>query len=168
MVPLPLHDNLLRTALLYVFLLAVLRLLGRREIGAFSPFDFLIALMIGDVLGMTIFGDAELVDGLAVIALIGLMHFANSWLACRSSVFARLVEGGPVLVVENGQIRSQELLRERLSRDELLALLRLQGIGPDDLAEIDKAHLEVDGELSVLKQKPAQTAQKQDLRGAEK
>lgn len=99
-----LPEHLLRTAFLYIFLLTLLRLLGRREIGAFGPFDFLIALMIGDVLGMTIFGDVELVSGIAVIALIGVLHFANSWLACRSKGFAKLVEGAPVLLVDDGTI----------------------------------------------------------------
>jgi len=148
--------TILRAIALYVGFLLLLRILGKREIGQFSPFDLVVTLILAEIADGVIFGEAPPLEGAAVVATIGILHKMNSWLSFRSRSFSRLVEGSPTILIKNGIVRDVELRRERIRRDELLALLRLRGKTEEDIPEIDCATLEIDGELSVLSRQRAE------------
>jgi uncharacterized membrane protein YcaP (DUF421 family) len=138
-----------RVVLVYFFVLVVIRSLGKREIGNFTAFDLLAALMIGETVDEIFFGDAELLTGLAVIAAIALLHFINSWLSARSRYIDNLTGAPPTLLVQNGVIQKKALLRERMNVGDLESQLRLEGI--EDVEDVKRATLEPSGHVSVIK-----------------
>jgi uncharacterized membrane protein YcaP (DUF421 family) len=151
----------LRATLVYFFLLVVIRLLGKRSVGALSAFDLVVALMLGEVVDEAIYGDVSVPKGMVAITVIALWHFVNSWLGYRSATVDRLTEGEPSVLVEDGAIDTAALARERLSERELLAQLRMTGV--DDVREVKRATLEASGHISVLKKHEARPLRKCDL-----
>jgi uncharacterized membrane protein YcaP (DUF421 family) len=151
----------LRATLIYVFLLVAVRLLGKRAVGSATAFDFMVALILSEVVDEPIYGDVPLVQGLLVIAVVAGWHGVNSYLSYRSERFDRLAGGEPTVLVKNGAIVRRGMRKERINDEELWSLLRLQGI--EDLRDVKEATLEPDGLLSVIKTDGARELQKRDL-----
>ena len=151
----------LRASIIYVFLLIVVRALGKRTVGGTTAFDFMVALILSEVVDEPIYGDVPFVQGLLVIAVVAGWHGVNSYLSYRSQRFDRLTGGSPTVLVKNGVMDREGMRRERINEEDLNSLLRLQGI--DDLHDVKEATLEPDGLLSVLKIDEARELQKRDL-----
>ena len=153
-----------RASLVYVFVLLVIRLLGKRSVGAFGAFDLLVALMLGEVVDEIIFGDVSLAKGFVAIAIIGVWHFANGWAAYKSKFIDWLTEGKPCVLAEHGKIKRDHLASERLNEEELWMALREEGI--EDIKEVKRATLETDGKISVIQEEWAKPLEKGDLAAA--
>lgn len=152
----------LRATLLYLGLLFVIRLLGKREVGNLTPFDLLVALMLGEVTDEIVYGDVSLAKGFVAIAVIAFWHVANSWGSYRSKLIDRLTADSARVLVEHGKIKGNAMAEERMSQAELESQLRMQGV--DDLKEIKRATLEPSGHVSVIKEDWAKPVQKGDLK----
>ena len=154
----------LRSVAVYVLMLVVIRLLGKRTVGNFSAFDLLVALMLGEVVDEVIFGDVTFAQGAVAVLVVAGLHYLNSWLSFRNPGLARFTEGQPTPIVLNGRLYPPGLNKERVSEAEALAALRLQGIcHPED---VKLAQIETDGMISVIKEEWAEPLQKKDLLGA--
>jgi uncharacterized membrane protein YcaP (DUF421 family) len=151
----------LRASLIYFFLLLVVRLLGKREVGNISAFDLIVALMLGEVVDEAIYGDVTILQGGMAIAVIAFWHVANSYASFKSDFIDRLTGGTPTVLIEKGKIKQEALAKERLNEEELFSELRLLGI--DDIKEVKQGTLETNGKISVIKQNWAEPLQKQDL-----
>lgn len=151
----------LRASLVYFFLLLVVRLLGKREVGTASAFDLIVALMLGEAVGEIVYGDVSIAKGLLAISVIAAWHLVNAWASYRSSTVERLTSAPPTVLVEHGKMDEAALARERIHPNELMAELRLQRI--DDISEVKLATIEPNGQISVLQETWAKTVQKQDL-----
>ena len=156
----------LRATIIYGFLLVIVRLLGKRTVGGATAFDFMVALILGEVVDEPIYGDVPLVQGLLVIAVVAGWHGVNSYLSYRSERFDRLAGGQPTVLVKNGALVRKGMRQERINEEELWSLLRLQGI--ENLRDVKQATLEPDGLLSVLKTDAARELQKRDLEAVRK
>jgi uncharacterized membrane protein YcaP (DUF421 family) len=152
-----------RTAVIYVLMLTMIRVLGKRTIGNLTAFDMLIALIMGDLAGNAIYGQVSLAHALVAVVSLSVLHYANSWLAYWKPDLARVLEGDPTPIVRNGEVQRKGLRRERMSEGEARAELRLEGI--EDLEEVRIAQVERDGRISVLREDWAEPAQKSDLDG---
>jgi uncharacterized membrane protein YcaP (DUF421 family) len=150
-----------RATVIYVFLLVVLRVLGKRTVGGSTTFDFMVALILGEVVDEPIYGDVPMVQALLAIAVIAGWHYANSWLGHRSVRLDHLTGGTPTVLVRDGQLDRDAMRREHVNEDELAALLRLQQV--DDVRDVARATLETTGELSVIRTEEARALQKRDL-----
>lgn len=150
-----------RATIVYFFVLFVIRILGKREVGAISALDLIVALTIGEVVDEAIFGDVSMVKGLVAISAVAFWHIVNAWGTYKNDVIRRLTESEPTVLVENGQIQRNALAKERLSEEELHSQLRAQGV--ERLEEVKKATLEPDGKTSVLRQDWAKPVEKGDL-----
>ena len=155
----------LRAAGVYAFMLIVVRLLGKREVGSFSAFDLLVALMLGEVVDEVIYGDVVPWQGMVAVVVIGAVHALTGWAACANQWLGNLLEGKPAVVVEHGEMKRDAMAKERMSEEDLTGLLREQTV--DDLREVRLATLERTGMLSVLKEEWAEPLQKADLGGEE-
>jgi uncharacterized membrane protein YcaP (DUF421 family) len=153
-----------RTVLVYVFVLVIIRLLGKREIGNFSAFDFLVALMIGEVVDEIIYANVSIGMGFAVIGAIGVLEYVNSWATYKSKWISKLTSGSPTVIIERGHLNRRGMAQERISEEEIWANLRMQGI--TDLKEVKVGTIETDGEISFVKEEWAQEATKGDLQHA--
>jgi uncharacterized membrane protein YcaP (DUF421 family) len=158
-------DELLSTALralvVYGVVLVVIRVLGKRTIGNFTPFDLLVALMLGEVVDEIIYADVTLTQGLVAIGTIALAQYANSWMSYWDHGLAKLLEGSPSPLVRDGVLQKAAMRRERMNEKEVMAELRLQGI--EDLRELKLAMVESNGAISVIRHEWAEAAQKADL-----
>lgn len=151
----------LRASFVYFFLLLVVRVMGKREIGATSAFDFIVALILGEVVDEIIYGDVTILQGVIAIVVVAVWHLVNSWASFKSEFIDKLTGASPTVVVRSGQIQRKNLAKERLSEDELFSELRLMGV--DDPKEVKQATLEPNGKISVLKEDWAKPVQYQDL-----
>lgn len=153
----------LRATFVYFYLLIVVRLLGKREIGASSAFDLLVALMLGDVVDEVIYGDVTIAEGTAAIAIIGVWHFVNAWASFKSKFIDSLTGASPTVLVRGGRIQHKALARERLNEEELWSELRMADVGEDEIEQVKQATLEPNGKISILLEDWAKPIQKQDL-----
>ena len=154
-----------RTALIYVLMLVMIRVLGKRTIGNLSAFDMLIALVMGDLAGDAIYGDVPL--KLAVVAVFSLsaLHYVHSWLAYLVPGIGRFLEGMPTTIVKEGRVVQGGLRRERMSEQEVWAELRLSGV--EELREVKRAQVESDGQVSVIREDWAEPLRRGDVRRVE-
>jgi uncharacterized membrane protein YcaP (DUF421 family) len=142
-------DIVLRSAVIFVFVMIVVRLLGRRELSKMEPFDLLILVVIADFVQQGVTQQDYSVTG-AVLAVgtFGLLIVATSWLSWRFPGVRPLIDGNPVVLVENGNLIADNLRRERISAQELAAQARIQRI--DSMSKIRWAILETSGEISFI------------------
>lgn len=132
-------------AMLFVWLL-----MGKRQIGELSPFDFAVSITAGTVAGAGI-ADPRIELSRTIIALImlGILQMAVSWLGLKLRVVQKSVNPNPTVLVENGQIIKNNLAKVRIPVEMLLQLLREKEVF--DVSEVEVAILEPQGKLSVLK-----------------
>jgi uncharacterized membrane protein YcaP (DUF421 family) len=151
----------LRATFVYFFLLLVVRILGKREIGATSAFDLIVALILGEVVDEIIYGDVTILQGVIAISVVAIWHLVNSWASFKSQFIDKLTGAPPTVVVKKGEIQHKHLARERLNQEELFSELRMSGV--DDIKEVKQATLEPNGKISVLLEDWAKPIQYQDL-----
>ncbi len=145
-------EIVLRAVIIYVAALALFRLVGRKELARYSPFDFLLVLLVSQALRQTLVAsDKSLTSGLlSLVTLLGLDLLA-SWFSFRSRRFATLVEGNPRKLVDDGRPIEAAMRRSRFTVEELESRLRRYGI--DRLEAVESAWLERDGNVTfVLRQ----------------
>ena len=142
----------LRTLVVYVFILSAFRLLGKREVGQLAPFDFALILLIANAVQNAMVGpDASLVGGLAAAAVLLLVNMGLGVLATRNRKVEKLLRGEARILVNHGHVYQGNLQAERVSHEEVMQALRENGCGT--IAECRLAVLEVDGSISVVARK---------------
>ena len=151
----------LRATFVYFFLLLIIRVLGKREIGATSAFDLIVALILGEVVDEIIYADVTIPQGVVAILVVAMWHLVNSWASFKSQFIDKLTGASPTVLVKNGRIQKKELAKERLNEEELFSELRMAGV--DNLEEVKQATLEPNGSVSVLLEEWAKPVQYQDL-----
>lgn len=145
----PVLEKVLRSAVVYLFLLVAFRLAGKRQLGQMTPFDLVVLLIISNVVQNALIGnDNSLGGGLLGATVILLLNAGVAWLTFRHKRVERVVEHTPTILVKHGQILRENLRRERLSLPELRAALRREGVV--SLRNVRYAILEEDGHLSVI------------------
>lgn len=145
----PILGTALRAVAAYVFLLALLRVSGKRLVAEATGIQFVLAIILGDLVDDAIFATvpfAQLVVAAGALTLFHLMIAIASMFNVR---VWRLVEGEPPIIVENGMPRRGAMRRERLNRKELASMLRLAGISAARWAEIKRARIEEESMLAV-------------------
>ncbi len=147
----------LRTGLLYLVLIMVIRLMGKRQIGQMEPMEFVVTMLVANLASVPMQdGGIPLFSGLIPILTVLGMELVLSFLSMRSLIFRRALCGKPVILVENGKILQNNLRRTGVTLDELTSHLRQHDVL--DPRTVQYAILETDGNLSVFpypKEKPA-------------
>lgn len=146
---LPWWELVLRAVVVYLALLVMVRLSGRRTIGQFSPFDLLVVLLLSEAVSNSLSGaDESLFGGLLVAGSLVLLNSLVALTASRVRPLGKLLEGDPVIVGRNGQLLERVMARHRLTRAELEESLRRADC---PLQEMSLAVLESNGEISIMK-----------------
>ena len=140
---------LIRTVILYVVIIAGIRLMGKRQVGELEPSELVLALLIADLASVPM-QDTGIPLLWGIIPIIALLCTASiiSVLTLKSPRFRDLVCGTPSFLIRRGKVVEGELRRNRITLDELLEELRIQGVF--DLSTVRYAILESNGQLSVL------------------
>ena len=139
----------IRTVLLYFLLILGVRLMGKRQIGQMQPSELVTTILLSELITAPILdSDIPLAGAVIPFLLVICAEIIVPWLASRYPTAKRLVDGRPSMVIHDGIIDQSELLRLRMSVDELLGNLRLKGVG--DVSDVQYAFVEQNGQLSVL------------------
>src|SRR5919198_202013 len=144
-------DLVLRTTAIFFFIFFMTRVIGRRELGSLEPFDLILLVVIGDLVQQGVTQDDYSVTGaLVVVSTIAVLTVALSWAHFRVRPLRRVLEGEPIVLIENGRPIDRNLRRERLTLDELAESARLQQV--ESLEDVRLAVLETNGNISVIPQ----------------
>ena len=139
-----------RSIVVYVFLMIALRLAGRRELGQMTTFDLVLLLVLANAVQNSInAGDNSLGGGLISALTLLLVNFAVGEATYRWRWFERLVQGKPLPLVRNGKLLLNNMKRERVTLEELRSALRKQNI--DGVTRCKHAVLESDGTLTAVR-----------------
>jgi uncharacterized membrane protein YcaP (DUF421 family) len=145
---LPILEKLARPVVVYLVLVVLLRLFGKRELAQLNPFDLVVLLSLSNTVQNAIIGDDNSVTG-GIIGAFGLL--AINWLVVRvlfrSPQLTRLLEGRAAVLVRNGQIDLETMAHESLSREELLSVVHRQGF--EGFHQVRKCELEPNGTFYV-------------------
>ncbi|MDI6906539.1 MAG: DUF421 domain-containing protein [Thermoanaerobacterales bacterium] len=142
-------EIIFRTCLVYVVLLFVMRVMGKRQIGNLSPFDFVVAIIIAELAANPLEAPGEpLWRGLLPLAVLVLLEIGFSYLALRTELLRRLLSGVPQVVIKDGRLKIDEMRAARCNIDEILGQLRQEGFS--DMRRVAHGVLETSGRLSVI------------------
>lgn len=146
---LPWWEFVVRALIVYAFLLVLLRITGKRQVGQLAPFDLVLLLVLSNAVQNSMNGGDNSVLGgiISAAALVG-MNFAVGWLTFRSKRLEGLVEGRPVVLVHNGKIIHKAMDEVKMTTHELNAALR--GGGCTTPEEVLVAVLENSGQITVI------------------
>jgi uncharacterized membrane protein YcaP (DUF421 family) len=140
-----------RTVAVYTLVLVGIRISGKREVGQMTPFDLTLLLLLSNSVQNAMTGpDTSLAGGLVSAATLFGATFVISWIVRHIKKSEHLIEGTPTILIRHGQILTPNLVREGITRDDLLRALREHGV--DTVEDVRSAVLEVDGSVSVLKE----------------
>ena len=139
----------LRTVVVYVFILVGFRLTGKRDLGQLAPFDFALILLIANSVQNAMVGpDSSLVGGLVAAGVLLLVNHLLGRVASHSRLFERALQGRAKLLVYRGTLYPEAMAAERITHDDLLQALREHGCPAVKACRL--AVLEVDGTISVV------------------
>lgn len=150
-----------RATVTYVFLLVLLRVSGKRTVGEGTPFDLVVALVLGDFPDDMIWGEVPLAQGFVAMGTVMVVHLCVVYASYRSLWFDQLVGSGPTLLVRRGRIRRAGLRGGHMNDGDLDVVLRHHGGLP--LADVAEASLEQTGEVSVRRMQDARPATRRDV-----
>ena len=140
---------LVRTVVVYLALLVLLRASGKRQLGQMTPFDLVVLLVISNAVQNAMVGpDTSLAGGLLAAATLVGLNWLVDQLGLRSAWFRERLTGRPTLLIHDGQLLEEHLSREGIDRQEVMQALREHGV--DELRRVKLAVLEVDGMISVV------------------
>jgi uncharacterized membrane protein YcaP (DUF421 family) len=152
--PLPILEKLARPVIVYLVLVLLLRLFGKRELAQLNPFDLVVLLSLSNTVQNSIIGDDNSVTG-GVLGAFGLL--AINWLVVRvlfrTPKLNRLLAGRSDTLIRNGQLDKEALSREALTREELLSVIHRQGF--DDFHKVRHCVLEPNGTFYVEGYEPS-------------
>jgi uncharacterized membrane protein YcaP (DUF421 family) len=154
----------LRTVAVYLGLLVLLRLAGKRELGQMTPFDLVVLLVISNAVQNAMVGpDTSLTGGLLAAATLVIVNGLVDRLGARSAWLRGRLIGGPTVLVREGVFVEGRLRREGVTEEEVMQALREHGI--DKLDDVKLALLEVDGTISVVPAAAKMTRTRRRVRG---
>jgi uncharacterized membrane protein YcaP (DUF421 family) len=143
-------DIALRALFLYAFVIFVMRIIGRRELSSLGAIDLVLLIVLGDTIQQGLTQDDYSVTG-AVIAIstIAAVQVATSYLSFRSRRARTVLEGNPIVIIQDGELLEKNLRRERMTPDEVAEEMRMQQIA--SFAEVQWGIVENNGQISFVK-----------------
>jgi uncharacterized membrane protein YcaP (DUF421 family) len=146
-------EKILRSGVVYLFILLAFRFSGKRQVGQLTPFDLVVLLIISNVVQNALIGnDNSLGGGILGAATILILNFIVVDLTFRFKPARRLLEGEPTLLVHNGRVLRHNMDREKITQEDLLSALRQNGLA--DVEKVRFAVLEENGQISVIPKNP--------------
>jgi len=142
-------ETIVRTAILYFFMILIIRVMGKRQVGQLQPVELVITIMISEIASLPI-GDNEIsmLQAIIPVAVLALLEIAVSYASLKIIRLRELLQGHAVVVIRNGVPDKKQLSRLRYSMDDLLESLRQKDVF--DISDVQYAIAETDGSLSVM------------------
>jgi uncharacterized membrane protein YcaP (DUF421 family) len=142
-------DIAIRSVVVFFFIFLLMRIVGRRELSTLEPFDLILLVVLGDSVQQALTQDDYSVTGaFIVISTIGLLQVFVSYLNFRIPRLRTLIDGEPIVIIQDGQVIERNARRERLTPEDIAEAARLQQIA--SLENVQWAVLETSGELTFI------------------
>ena len=139
----------IRTVIIYLFIMAAIRVMGKRQLGELQPAELVVTLLISDLAAVPMQESGmPLLDGVIPILVLVAMELLFSGLMLKVPFFYRLISGRPMVVIDNGKLDQQALKRMRVTIGDLVESLREQNVF--DIEQIQYAIAETNGKISIL------------------
>ena len=141
--------SVIRTLILYAFIIVAIRLMGKRQISDMQPSELVVTLVVSDIASLPMQNTSQpLLSGVIPVMVLVALEILTSVIMMKSRRFRRLVCGNPVVVIEDGKLLQGQLRRLRMTTEDLFAQLRQQNIF--SLADVQYCIVETNGMVSVL------------------
>jgi uncharacterized membrane protein YcaP (DUF421 family) len=151
-------ELVVRALVVYAFLLVLLRITGKRQVGQLAPFDLVLLLVLSNAVQNSMnAGDNSLTGGLVSAATLVGLNFLVGYFTHRSKKLEALIEGRPEVLIHNGRVFERAMARLQLTQHELMAAIRQNGCACVD--EVHLAVIENNGSISVIARDRPATAQ---------
>lgn len=142
--------TILYAALGYIFLLLTVRLLSRRPGGQMTLYEFVLVFLLGGIIILATVGkDRSMTNCTIAIITVGLMHWSVSWLKAHFPAFGAVIDGTPVVLIENGHWRKDVMHGMRVDPEDVMAAARSKGLS--SIFQVKYAVLERTGGISIIK-----------------
>jgi uncharacterized membrane protein YcaP (DUF421 family) len=143
-------DVVLRASAIFVMLFVALRLMGKRQLGQMTPFEFVGLVVLGDFVQQAVtHNDYSITAATLAVATFGFWSLLLGWASYRSNSLRRLFEGQPRILIQDGTLLESVLERDKITEAEVLSEMRLAGIA--HLGDVQWGILEPSGKISFLK-----------------
>jgi uncharacterized membrane protein YcaP (DUF421 family) len=153
---LPWWEFIVRALIVYGFLIVLLRLTGKRQVGQLAPFDLVLLLVLSNAVQNAMNGgDNSVLAGILSACTLVLVNYLVGRAAYRNKRVEALIEGRPEVLIHNGRLYEEVLVREKLTHHELSAALRAAGC--INVEDVHYAMLENNGQISVVAKKDVTT-----------
>ncbi len=154
-------NSILRSFIIYVSIIAVVRFMGKRQIGELQPSELVITIILSEVASMPLEDiDTPLMPSILLVFLLACFEVISSDLSVKFPFFRKLLQGNPLLVIKKGKIIEKNIRAIRFSMDDLTESLRLKDVF--DINSVDFAYIETNGSLSVKLKKDYRPPTKSD------
>ena len=142
-----------RTTIVTLLIVFVIKWLGNKGLGQLSTIELIIILGLGNAISepMLNLTEISIPQGYAVIIVAIAIFKMYDYLTTKYRRFSKMIVAKPILLVENGKILEEALLKARISREEFISYLRLSGT--DDVSEIKSSYLEINGQVSFIRKR---------------
>ena len=149
----PVLEKVLRTLVVYGFLILLLRIAGKRTLGSLNAFDLVVLLLLSNTVQNALIGnDNSLIGGLIGAAVLIAVNYTVVWYSYRNRRVDRVLEGDSTILIQHGKLVERNLARQLITHGELRAAARKQGI--EHLQDVALARLETGGSLTFEVQSP--------------
>lgn len=154
--------TIIRTVMLYFFIIIAVRLMGKRQLSELQPSELVITLIIADIASLPMENtDKPMISGIIPMLILVACEIVISVFMMKNSFFRKLICGSPVTIIENGNIKRDNMARLRLTTEDLYIQLRQQGIF--SISDIEYCIVETNGKLSVLLKPEKRTPAAEDF-----
>lgn len=154
---------IIRTLILYIAVVMVMRIMGKREIGQLQPFELVVALMIAELAAIPMQDTGiPLLSGIIPIIILMVAQVGLSYVSMKSLQARNIICGRPSVVIDNGKLVESELRYLRYNINDLLEQLRCKNF--PNIADVEFAILETNGQLSVIPKSQKRALQPEDLK----
>ncbi|HEY6160076.1 MAG TPA: YetF domain-containing protein [Bacteroidia bacterium] len=143
---------IIRACFIFVIALIYIRFSGRRSFGMRSPFDNVIAILLGAILGAALYGSAPFIPTICAAGVIAFLHRLFAWISYHWDPFGVMVKGDARIIYKDGMFQRRNMERCCVSEKDLMEEIRLEG-NIESLDEIERAYIERNGKISVIKKK---------------
>ena len=148
--------SIIRTVILYAFVMFAIRLMGKRQISDMQPSELVVTMVISDIASLPMQNTSQpLLSGVVPVLILVSLELTVSAVMLKSLRFRKLICGSPVVIIEDGKLLQKQLKRLRLSVDDLCAQLRQQNIF--SIGDVQYCIMETNGSLSVLEKPQKRT-----------
>lgn len=155
---------IIRMTIIFAVALIVVRMMGNRAVGQLSPFDFVLMVGIGDIVGnVALEGNEAILPGAEGLVAILFLQQSLSWLALKNMTLRKWFEGAPITLIENGKILTSNFIKHKVNYDDLRQELHKMGMDITSIKDIHAARLESCGDFSIVLTPEAEPLTRRDF-----